>query len=156
MSLKTNTKGFTIVELLIVIVVIGILAAITIVAFNGIQNRGKSAASQSLANSIVKKAEAWNSIQGSYPSYCQLSTNSLSPTSTGTWPAVTCTAAGGTGPAEAKLDQTSSVTSATMTSTLSDSGKVASYPVQNSGTTANVVWYKFDGTVGNQTISLGS
>jgi prepilin-type N-terminal cleavage/methylation domain-containing protein len=39
---KTNRqkqKGFTIVELLIVIVVIGILAAITIVAYNGIQNR---------------------------------------------------------------------------------------------------------------------
>lgn len=35
-----GVRGFTIVELLIVIVVIGILAAITIVAFNGIQNRG--------------------------------------------------------------------------------------------------------------------
>ncbi len=34
-------KGFTIVELLIVIVVIGILAAITIVSYNGIQNRAK-------------------------------------------------------------------------------------------------------------------
>lgn len=34
-------NGFTIVELLIVIVVIGILAAITVVAFNGIQNRAK-------------------------------------------------------------------------------------------------------------------
>ena len=33
--------GFTIVELLIVIVVIGILATITIVAFNGIQNRAR-------------------------------------------------------------------------------------------------------------------
>lgn len=32
-------KGFTIVELLIVVVVIAILAAITIVAYNGIQNR---------------------------------------------------------------------------------------------------------------------
>jgi prepilin-type N-terminal cleavage/methylation domain-containing protein len=36
--LKTKS-GFTIVELLIVIVVIGILAAITIVAYNGIQDR---------------------------------------------------------------------------------------------------------------------
>jgi len=33
---QTPTRGFTIVELLIVIVVIGILAAITIVAFNGV------------------------------------------------------------------------------------------------------------------------
>lgn len=37
-----HTKGFTIVELLIVIVVIGILAAITIVAFGGIQDRAKA------------------------------------------------------------------------------------------------------------------
>lgn len=37
-----NSGGFTIVELLIVIVVIAILAAITIVAFNGIQNRAKN------------------------------------------------------------------------------------------------------------------
>lgn len=33
---QSNSRGFTIVELLIVIVVIGILAAITIVAYNGI------------------------------------------------------------------------------------------------------------------------
>jgi len=37
-------SGFTIVELLIVVVVIAILAAITIVAYNGIQNRAKSSA----------------------------------------------------------------------------------------------------------------
>jgi len=36
-------RGFTIVELLIVIVVIGILAAITIVAFNGVQSRASGA-----------------------------------------------------------------------------------------------------------------
>lgn len=36
-------SGFTIVELLIVIVVIGILAAITVVAYNGIQQRAKVA-----------------------------------------------------------------------------------------------------------------
>ena len=35
----TKSRGFTIVELLIVIVVIAILAAITVVAYNGIQNR---------------------------------------------------------------------------------------------------------------------
>ena len=156
MSLQTlkNQKGFTIVELLIVIVVIGILAAITIVAFNGIQNRGKSSASQSLANSVVKKAEAWNSVQGSYPSYCQLKTNSLTPT-VGTGD--TCTAGGTTGPGEAKLDDTSSITTSTMSSTVSNNGKVVTYPnTTTNSTTASVIWYKFDGTAGNQTISIGS
>jgi prepilin-type N-terminal cleavage/methylation domain-containing protein len=36
-----HSNGFTIVELLIVIVIIGILAAITIVAYNGIQERSR-------------------------------------------------------------------------------------------------------------------
>ena len=39
--MKKTKSGFTIVELLIVIVVIGILAAITIVAYNGIQSRAR-------------------------------------------------------------------------------------------------------------------
>ena len=37
-------SGFTIVELLIVVVVIAILATITIVAYNGIQNQAKDSA----------------------------------------------------------------------------------------------------------------
>ena len=48
-------KGFTIVELLIVVVVIAILAAITIVAYNGIQQRAKDSAAQSAASQAVKK-----------------------------------------------------------------------------------------------------
>lgn len=69
MSLQTlkQQKGFTIVELLIVIVVIGILAAITIVAFNGIQNRAKSTKAQGVASEVQKKAEAYNADQGRYP-----------------------------------------------------------------------------------------
>lgn len=39
---KVKKSGFTIVELLIVIVVIAILAAISIVAYNGIQQRAKA------------------------------------------------------------------------------------------------------------------
>lgn len=68
MSLQTlkDQKGFTIVELLIVIVVIGILAAITIVAFNGIQGRGNATAAQSNATAVIKKAEAYNSVKGTY------------------------------------------------------------------------------------------
>lgn len=46
----SSNKGFTIVELLIVVVVIAILAAITIVAYNGITYRSKvSMVQQTLA-----------------------------------------------------------------------------------------------------------
>ena len=45
-SRTTIYNGFTIVELLIVVVVIAILAAITIVSYNGISNRAKSSAVQ--------------------------------------------------------------------------------------------------------------
>ena len=65
-NLKSE-KGFTIVELLIVIVVIGILAAIVIVAFNGVQNRAKTQSSQASASNVQKKIEAYNAATGNYP-----------------------------------------------------------------------------------------
>lgn len=56
---KKDKSGFTIVELLIVVVVIAILAAITIVAYNGIQNRAKKSSAISTAQSVLKKIEAY-------------------------------------------------------------------------------------------------
>lgn len=50
-------SGFTIVELLIVVVVIAILAAITIVAYNGISSRANDAAITSDADTLRKKVE---------------------------------------------------------------------------------------------------
>lgn len=59
--MKINpSRGFTIVELLIVVVIIAILAAITIVAYNGIQARAKTSSAQSAANTVAKKAELYN------------------------------------------------------------------------------------------------
>lgn len=63
---RTHT-GFTIVELLIVIVVIGILAAITIVAYNGVQNRAQDARRINDAQMIVGALEAYKTLNGTYP-----------------------------------------------------------------------------------------
>lgn len=60
MGIRRNKHtGFTIVELLIVIVIIGILAAITIAAYNGIQNRVKVAAMQSDLSQAAKAVLAY-------------------------------------------------------------------------------------------------
>lgn len=53
-------KGFTIVELLIVIVVIGILAAITIVAFNGVQQQARDSQRKSDVKQIAKALQLWS------------------------------------------------------------------------------------------------
>ncbi len=65
--MRQKQTGFTIVELLIVIVVIGILAAITIVAYNGIQNRANDTAIQSDLQNISKKLELYKADNGVYP-----------------------------------------------------------------------------------------
>lgn len=64
---KEFRSGFTIVELLIVIVVIGILAAITIVAYNGIQNRAQDARRVSDLNRLSKAIEMYQADNGTYP-----------------------------------------------------------------------------------------
>jgi len=59
--------GFTIVELLIVIVVIGILAAITIVAYNGVQTRANANGSLSDLASFNKLVQLYYTDNGNYP-----------------------------------------------------------------------------------------
>jgi prepilin-type N-terminal cleavage/methylation domain-containing protein len=62
-----HIKGFTIVELLIVIVVIGILAAITIVAYNGIQDRARIATVSSDLTGAAKQLALYQVDAGQYP-----------------------------------------------------------------------------------------
>lgn len=59
--------GFTIVELLIVIVVIAILASISIVAYTGIQARANDAALQGDTDVLKKAMELYYIDKGSYP-----------------------------------------------------------------------------------------
>ncbi len=83
MSITTsqiNSRGFTIVELLIVIVIIAILAAITIVAYNGITAKANASSAQAASNVAVKKAEAYNAEISNYPAYPSLLTSAPSTT----------------------------------------------------------------------------
>ena len=63
----SKKSGFTIVELLIVIVVIGILAAITVVAYNGIQSRASDTAVLSDLRNFKTKVELLKTTAGGYP-----------------------------------------------------------------------------------------
>lgn len=60
--------GFTLVELLIVIVVIGILATVSIVAYVGMRDRATSARISSNLNSISKQIDIFYVENGRYPS----------------------------------------------------------------------------------------
>lgn len=61
-------RGFTIVELLIVVVVIAILAAITLVAYNGITASARESALKADLNTTAKKVGITQAETGSYPS----------------------------------------------------------------------------------------
>ena len=66
LKLKSQ-KGFTIVELLIVIVVIGILAALVLNTFAGVQKRARDTQRQTAINSMATQLEVYYNDRGSYP-----------------------------------------------------------------------------------------
>lgn len=65
--MRINRSGFTIVELLTVIVVIAILAGITIIAYNGIQARSRDDRRRTDVANIEKAMELYYSDNGTYP-----------------------------------------------------------------------------------------
>lgn len=67
-SSKQRNQGFTIVELLIVIVVIGILAALVITTYSGIQAKSRDSQRSADVSAIVTQLEAYKSDNGNYPS----------------------------------------------------------------------------------------
>lgn len=67
MQSQKARNGFTIVEILIVIVVIAILAAITVVAYNGIQGRARDTKRLSDVAQIQKALEVYKIEFGNYP-----------------------------------------------------------------------------------------
>ncbi len=67
MYIKSTKAGFTIVELLIVIVVIAVLASISVVAYNGIQQRSRNAKELAAVKMYLKALHAYALDNGAYP-----------------------------------------------------------------------------------------
>ncbi|GEM_PF-3361889 len=68
MSLRSR-HGFTLTELLIVIVVIAILAAISAVTYNGIQARARVSAKELNINTLEKKVQSYTIMNGGLPNF---------------------------------------------------------------------------------------
>lgn len=66
-SMRKSMNGFTIVELLIVIVVIAILATISIVAYSGVQQRARNAMIVSGVQAYNKAILSYVAVNGAYP-----------------------------------------------------------------------------------------
>ncbi len=64
---RNKNTGFTIVELLIVVVIIGILAAIVIVAYGNVTSRAKDSERASELSSLQKALEIYYLDNGGYP-----------------------------------------------------------------------------------------
>jgi len=75
-SLKKRNQGFTIVELLIVIVVIGILALLVITTYSGIQAKARNSKRTSDVKSLQTHLEAFFQDNGYYPSNGDLNSSS--------------------------------------------------------------------------------
>ena len=105
---KELNSGFTIVELLVVIVVIGILAAITVVSYTGITNKANTAAAKQNASSVAAAADAYFAENnGVYPASGSLSSGTVKlPSSI----VISTVAPVGTAPASISYNLTSSPT----------------------------------------------
>lgn len=74
-SLKKQ-KGFTLVELLIVIIIIGILATLVIVTFSGVQAKARDSKRQTDIDALNSHLEAFFATNSYFPTITDLTTSS--------------------------------------------------------------------------------
>ena len=78
---KFYSDGFTLVELLIVIVIIGVLAGISVAAYSGVQKSARDSTVQSDLSNAMKQLAMYEVENGKAPSTsAELSTVNIKPT----------------------------------------------------------------------------
>jgi prepilin-type N-terminal cleavage/methylation domain-containing protein len=146
-----DERGFTIVELLIVIVVIGILAAIVIVAYAGVTSRANTSKAQSNAVGVQKVAETINADNGSYPATKAAFTAGSVTTKL---PAGVSVASGGltAGSTEAVTRAYAGANDLLPTSNSAAYSTIAVYGINGALSTGGVIYYRAgDGSIGGPT-----
>lgn len=68
-------SGFTIIEIMIVVIVIAILASIGTASYIAVQNRAKTTAGQAYASQVAEKAKTFKKFRASFPTVAQLKAN---------------------------------------------------------------------------------
>lgn len=74
-SAKKN-KGFTVIELLIVIVIIGILATLVVITYNSIKQKDRDTQRKTNINTLQGKVEAYFAQNGKYPTLANINNSS--------------------------------------------------------------------------------
>ncbi len=135
-SIKQD-KGFTIIELLIVIVVIGILAAIGFVAYGNVTKSARDSDRQADASSLAKKAEEFYADNGEYPDLTELLAMEGIDAKTTTSPSGNALADGGTTISSCTTQPVSKATDTYCYAVTADSSQMSvGYWNEKDGTTA--------------------
>jgi prepilin-type N-terminal cleavage/methylation domain-containing protein len=74
-SLQRKQQGFTIIELLIVIIVIGILATLVITTFSGIQRNARNRAREADVNALHSQIEYYYGQNSVYPALADINSS---------------------------------------------------------------------------------
>ena len=78
MDMNKKKKGFTLIELIVVIAILGILAAIAIPRLSGFTDQAKKASDEQMANVVANAAATYYAANNStVPTMAQLATDNL-------------------------------------------------------------------------------